>query len=89
MKKIILLAAVSIMFAFTIQSCGNNKDQNATKKTDSTAVKTMVTDTNKTTSAADNSKKTLYECPMKCDNKTFDKPGKCPECGMTLVPVKS
>jgi hypothetical protein len=25
-----------------------------------------------------------YECPMKCDRLIFDKPGKCPVCGMEL-----
>lgn len=29
-----------------------------------------------------------YACPMKCEkNKTYDKPGKCPVCGMKLAPV--
>lgn len=30
-----------------------------------------------------------YQCPMKCEGtKTYDKPGKCPKCGMTLVSVE-
>jgi len=30
-----------------------------------------------------------YACLMKCEgNKTYDKPGKCPVCGMKLVPVE-
>ena len=34
---------------------------------------------------------TLYQCPMKCegDTKTYDKPGKCPVCGMDLKPVEA
>ena len=29
-----------------------------------------------------------YYCPMKCEgDKTYDKPGNCPVCGMHLVPV--
>ena len=29
---------------------------------------------------------TAYHCPMKCeDDKTYDKAGKCPVCGMDLV----
>lgn len=32
-------------------------------------------------------KKTLYHCPMH-PNYTSDKPGECPICGMTLVPVE-
>ena len=31
-----------------------------------------------------------YQCPMKCEgNKTYDKPGKCPKCGMELKKIKS
>lgn len=31
---------------------------------------------------------TIYQCPMKCEgNKTYDKPGRCPVCGMNLAPV--
>lgn len=30
-----------------------------------------------------------YQCPMKCEgSKTYDKPGKCPKCGMKLIPVE-
>jgi rubrerythrin len=31
----------------------------------------------------------VYECPMKCEGKTFDKPGKCPVCGMDLEKVEN
>ena len=31
---------------------------------------------------------TLYECPMKCEGKTYDKMGKCTVCGMDLVEKK-
>ena len=31
----------------------------------------------------------LYECPMKCEGKTFSEPGKCPVCGMDLVKVEN
>ena len=28
---------------------------------------------------------TVYQCPMKCEgDKTYDKAGKCPKCGMNL-----
>jgi hypothetical protein len=26
-----------------------------------------------------------YRCPMKCTEEIFDKPGKCPNCGMELI----
>jgi hypothetical protein len=28
-----------------------------------------------------------YQCPMKCTEEIFDKPGKCPVCGMELERV--
>lgn len=32
----------------------------------------------------------VYQCPMKCEgDKTYDKPGKCPKCGMDVQDVKS
>src|SRR5689334_3702023 len=32
---------------------------------------------------------TKYSCPMHCEGgKTYDSPGKCPVCGMNLVPVQ-
>ena len=32
----------------------------------------------------------LYQCPMQCEgDKTYDKPGKCPVCGMDLKPVET
>src|SRR5258707_1133145 len=32
----------------------------------------------------------VYVCPpcgLDCDHLTFDKPGNCPQCGMTLIPL--
>ena len=30
-----------------------------------------------------------YQCPMKCEQeKTYDKPGNCPVCGMKLKGIK-
>ena len=32
----------------------------------------------------------VYQCPMKCEGeKTYDKPGKCPKCGMDIQDVKA
>lgn len=34
-------------------------------------------------------KYTKYQCPMKCEQeKTYDKPGTCPVCGMKLKGIK-
>ncbi len=36
----------------------------------------------KTEQVAENAE---YQCPMKCEgDKTYDKPGRCPKCGMNL-----
>ncbi|HLG39847.1 MAG TPA: heavy metal-binding domain-containing protein, partial [Chitinophagaceae bacterium] len=33
--------------------------------------------------------KTVYQCPMKCEGgKAYDKPGRCPVCGMNLAAVQ-
>lgn len=31
--------------------------------------------------------KDQYQCPMKCNEQLFDKPGKCPVCDMELEKV--
>jgi hypothetical protein len=31
--------------------------------------------------------KQQYKCPMKCSEQLFEKPGKCPSCGMELEKV--
>jgi len=40
------------------------------------------------TTIAKKAKKVKYHCPMHPDV-TSDKPGKCPKCGMELVPEKT
>ncbi len=74
MKKSILLFGTAILlFAGTavFTSCNEN-----TKSSDKTEIKTSEVKTDK------------YACPMRCEgDKTYDKPGKCPECGMNLKKV--
>ena len=31
--------------------------------------------------------KVQYQCPMKCTEQLYDKPGKCPVCEMELIKV--
>lgn len=38
----------------------------------------------KTTTSSEEHKD-MYECPMKCEGKTFSESGKCPVCNMELV----
>jgi hypothetical protein len=28
-----------------------------------------------------------YKCPMECSGEIFEKPGKCPNCGMELIKI--
>jgi hypothetical protein len=28
-----------------------------------------------------------YKCPMECTGEIFEKPGKCPNCGMDLIKI--
>jgi len=44
----------------------------------------------KNTTTEQTSKQTAYQCPMKCEgDKTYDKPGTCPKCGMDLEEKKA
>jgi hypothetical protein len=36
--------------------------------------------------ATEQTESVSYQCPMKCEGeKTYEEPGKCPQCGMDLV----
>ena len=72
MKKEIAL--IIALIVFVLSGCGSNNHQTETIKTDSVYV---ITDSTKTGD--------VYQCPMKCeDEKTYNKPGNCPECKMEL-----
>ena len=58
------------VFSFFLLAC--NRSSETTAKQPSTSSDSLQT-------AA------VYECPMKCDGKTYDKPGKCSVCGMDLI----
>lgn len=66
----------------------NNTDANANYTTNTTS---KIPTTN-TTSSPNNEKVggARYYCPMHCEgDKTYDKPGECPVCGMNLVKEES
>ena len=71
MKNLFIICALSLV-CFSIISCSSTE----TKKEVSTEVTTVKTDT-----------VAVYECPMKCEGKTYDKAGQCPVCGMDLEKV--
>jgi hypothetical protein len=78
MRKIILPA----LLAFLMASCSQQKKDEGTAgsaRSDSNKVSTVVATGDSTQVAA------VYQCPMDCETgKTYDKPGKCPVCGMDL-----
>ena len=72
-KSILILGTLMLLFVGTSVITSCN-DKNSSEKTEikNKEVKTV-----------------KYACPMKCEgDKTYDKPGKCPECGMDLEEVK-
>jgi len=78
-KSILILSAALFLFAGTslFTSC-NSAD---------TKAKTESSDKVKGDELADAKE---YQCPMKCEGeKTYDKPGNCPECGMEIKEIKS
>jgi len=91
MKKQILLLGVAALFigGITMLSGCKNTGKKATPEQEQTAPAqekmqtpdTAVVDTTQTAEVH-------YQCSMKCEgDKTYDKPGKCPKCGMEMVAV--
>ena len=72
MRKIKSAIAVMSLLAAVFVACNNGTEQ----KTESV-------------STEQNQIAEMYQCPMKCEGeKTYDKPGKCPVCGMDLVKLE-
>jgi len=92
MKKQILLIGSGILFvagSLIFTSCGNtgNKEK-AEAKEDTEMVEQEATVADSTAEDKDAIAEVKYQCPMKCEgDKTYDKPGKCPVCGMDLKAV--
>ncbi len=72
MKKSILIFVFALGFGVvSLTSCNNNQNTKQTK-------------TEKTVKTAE----AEYQCPMHCEgDKTYDKPGNCPVCGMKLEKI--
>jgi len=72
------LYSVAIFFLLSITACNNsNKHAKETAKQEAVEHEHKV----------ENAK---YQCPMKCEeDKTYNKKGKCPVCGMDLKEVKN
>lgn len=43
----------------------------------------------KSKTASAQTKQEQYQCPMKCTEQKFEKPGTCPECGMELEKINA
>ena len=81
MKTKYVLTAILIGL-FTITSV---KAQEKTQSDD----KSMNMDKKHVESEHDNMSQTTYSCPMQCEGeKTYNKAGKCPKCGMNLTKVE-
>lgn len=73
LKTIVIITSLSSVISFT--SCGS-KTEKAEEKSE-------------TADSKNQNKTTAYVCPMKCEGeKTYDKAGTCPTCGMDLEEVK-
>lgn len=71
-KTFLLVAFITIFFT----SCKDNKA-------------TTNNDANHQTEMKHSETAKVYACPMKCEgDKTYDKPGSCPKCGMDLKEMK-
>lgn len=90
MKKQILVLSAAMLFlggSLMVTSCGNSGNKEKTSKEDQTEmVKEGASES--TSVDTDMVAEAKYQCPMKCEgDKTYDKPGKCPKCGMDLKKV--
>ena len=77
MKNLKVATGILVLafIALSITSCKDNKAENndAVEQTEAKQSETAM----------------VYACPMKCEgDKTYDKMGSCPTCGMDLKEVK-
>jgi Heavy metal binding domain/Prokaryotic membrane lipoprotein lipid attachment site len=61
------------VMALVVSACGSHSEQKST---------VVLADTTKAVAMSG------YQCPMKCEgDKTYDKPGECPACGMDMKDI--
>ncbi len=80
--KTLLIISISIILAFFVISC--QKEEKSKNISEHQGHQHAIPSEKH---KKEESKKTLYHCPMH-PNYISDKPGECPICGMTLVPVE-
>ncbi|MBI2967204.1 MAG: hypothetical protein HYY40_05255 [Bacteroidetes bacterium] len=72
MKKSIICLSGICLIAVFALSCSNTQE-NATTEESATTTEQVAE---------------VWECPMKCEGKTYTEAGKCSVCGMDLVKVE-
>ncbi len=83
MKKQIIALSVILVISLVLTSCGS-KSGTPTATTSNTDQMTV------DTAGASKPMVAVYQCPMKCEGeKTYDKAGKCPKCGMDLKEMEN
>lgn len=81
MKKQFISFFLMLGILVVLASCGSKNPQAEHSTTEHMSVDT--TNSSKTVAAH-------YQCPMKCEEeKTYDKPGKCPKCGMDMKEMEN
>lgn len=83
-KHFFVFTLFTLIFFFALSCKGNKKSE---PKNVSTAQGEHQHSLTHEEHKKEETKKTIYHCPMH-PNYTSDKPGECPICGMTLVPVE-
>lgn len=91
MKKVILTLGVAIILA--LGSCSGEKNHSHEESHDKQAVEEVSDQADDEASQLNENEEqaiaAVYQYPMKCEGeKTYDKEGKCPKCGMALEVVK-
>ena len=83
MKKQFISLSVTLIITFAMTSCGS---KSTTPQTTTSNTEQMAVDT----AGASKPMAAVYQCPMKCEGeKTYDKPGKCPKCGMDMKEMEN
>lgn len=82
MKKQFISFFFTLVVLVLITSCGHKHKEQHSEVAATEKIEGDTTSTSQQVAA-------VYQCPMKCEGeKTYDKPGKCPKCGMDLEEIE-
>ncbi len=83
MTKQIIILSVILVITLAMTSCGGKP---GTPPTTTSNTEQLTVDT----AGVSKPMVAVYQCPMKCEGeKTYDKIGKCPKCGMDLKEMEN